>query len=61
MYVIANVQILCLCHSQPKCDRYWNDELNTPLELSDNLTVTTTDLKSYNEYEIRTLSIKNVC
>ena len=52
--------IMSVSNSQPKCERYWNDELNTPLELSDSLTVTTTDLKSYNGYEIRTLSIKNV-
>jgi netrin-G3 ligand len=46
-------------NGKPKCERYWNDEVDTPLELSDYLTVTTTACRSYSGYEMRTLSITN--
>ena len=46
---------------QPKCERYWLEELNKPLELPDRgFTVTVTGKKDYADYEIRDMTIKYV-
>ena len=44
-----------------KCERYWLEELNKPLELSvRGFTVTVTRKKDYADYEIRDMTIRYV-
>ena len=46
---------------QPKCERYWCDEINKPFELADRgFTVTVTAKKVYTDYEIRDMTIRCV-
>ena len=46
---------------QPKCERYWCDEMNKPFELPDRgFTVTMTGKKVYADYEIRDMTIRCV-
>ena len=46
---------------QPKCERYWCNELHKPFELPDRgFTVTMTGKKVYADYEIRDITIRCV-
>ena len=52
------VSLFVISHVQPKCERYWCDEMNKPLELPDRgFTVTMTGKKVYADYEIRDMTI----
>ena len=45
-------------HIQCKCERYWCDEVNEPLEMADRgFTVIVTGKKVYADYEIRDMTI----
>ncbi len=46
---------------QSKCERYWCDEMNKPLDIPDRgFTVTVTGKKVYADYEIRDMAIRSV-
>lgn len=46
---------------QSKCEKYWCDEMNEPLEMADRgFTVTVTGRKVYADYEIRDMTIRCV-
>jgi len=46
---------------QVKCEKYWGDNVGSNFETSDNrLTITTTAMMSFAEYEIRMFTVKSV-
>ena len=52
------VLLFLISRVQPKCERYWCDEMNKPFELPDRgFTVTMTGKKVYADYEIRDITI----
>ena len=52
---------MSFAHVQPKCERYWCDEMNKPFEIVDRgFTVTVTAKKVYADYDIRNMTIRCV-
>ena len=57
----ANSIFLSIARVQPKCERYWCDEVNKPFVVPDgSFTVTMTGKKVYADYEIRDMTIRSV-
>ena len=46
--------------AQKKCEQYWPETVNGIEEVGYNLSVTLTSLLPFTEYEIRTLTVKDV-
>ena len=52
---------MSFAHVQSKCERYWCDEMNKPLEIVDRgFTVTVTGKEVYADYEVRDMTIRCV-
>ena len=58
---LAIISLYSIASVQSKCERYWCDEINKPLEMPDRgFTVTVTGKKVYADYEIKDIIIKYV-
>ena len=45
---------------QRKCEKYWNDDLHKTYEAGRGFTAVTTGYRTFADYEVRDITVKNV-